>query len=542
MLPPDGGDDALPSWFDDGDGIGDGAEPPSGDAGVPDGAEPDAADPDAGEPDAGEPGKGAAAQAPAVLTTLARQSQREIIGRQFRKHRSAVWGLHITRALVYLAVFAPVLAAGDPLLWRSADADGGSWSSPWFANLFDRNVYESVLDRLFNLIMLGMAAHLLFRLGMRVFAGAGWRRRPGPGRLGRVVRRTLLLAGLVMAVCMVLPRFDWPGNAIVQALDPTRSTTRIAYSDVAQRYEAAGEAAAAWATADEETRAAWRVEFPGLATEPDPERPGTFREREPDPDEWSFVRVPTPIPYGYREMLPAFKDRFLPAFDFSRGPHVLGTDESGRDVMAQVLYGTRIALTVGIVAVSIYVLIGTILGSLAGYFRGWVDMVIMRAVEMFISIPAMFLLLMIIAVTPVDYRTIFLIMAVIGLISWTGTTRLVRGEFLAERNKEYVAAAQMLGLGKTRIIFRHILPNALSPVIVTATFGVAGAILTESGLSFLGLGDINVPSWGKLLNAGRTNARWHLIIPPSVAIFITVTALNLIGDGLRDALDPKLRN
>jgi len=169
-------------------------------------------------------------------------------------------------------------------------------------------------------------------------------------------------------------------------------------------------------------------------------------------------------------------------------------------------------------------------------------MLIMRTVEIFLCVPSLFLLLMIIAVTPAEYRTIFLIMGVIGLIGWTGTARLVRGEFLAERNKEYVAAAQMLGMSKRRIIFRHILPNSLSPVIVTASFGVAGAILTESGLSFLGLGDPNVPSWGALLNEGRTNARWHLIIPPSIAIFITVTALNLVGDGLRDALDPKLRN
>ena len=165
----------------------------------------------------------------------------------------------------------------------------------------------------------------------------------------------------------------------------------------------------------------------------------------------------------------------------------------------------------------------------------------MRLVEVFLCVPSLFLLLMIISVTPAEYRTIFLIMAVIGLISWTGTTRLVRGEFLKQRNQDYVAAAKMLGMSKTRIIFRHILPNSLTPVLVTASFGVAGAILTESGLSFLGLGDPNVPSWGALLNEGRTNARWHLIVPPSVAIFITVTALNLVGDGLRDALDPKLR-
>ena len=340
-----------------------------------------------------------------------------------------------------------------------------------------------------------------------------------------MARRVLVGAGAVLLLAMLLPRFDGP-DGIVASLDPTTSATRVAYLDVAQRYE---ETAARWSRATEADRAAFRTAHPD-------------RAGEADPAAWSYVRVPTPIPYGYREQLPAMEDRFLGAFDFTRGVHALGTDEKGRDVLAQILYGTRIALTVGLVAVSIYVLIGTILGSLAGYYRGWVDMLIMRLVEVFLCVPALFLLLMIVAVTPVEYRTIFLIMAVIGLISWTGTTRLVRGEFLAERNKEYVAAAQMLGLSRTRIIFRHVLPNALSPVIVTATFGVAGAILTESGLSFLGLGDVNVPSWGALLNEGRQNARWHLILPPSIAIFITVTALNLVGDGLRDALDPKLRN
>jgi len=251
--------------------------------------------------------------------------------------------------------------------------------------------------------------------------------------------------------------------------------------------------------------------------------------------------VRPPVPYSYRDQLPGIDDKFRGFVDFERGEvHLLGTDEIGRDIFARILYGTRISLTIGIIAVSIYVTIGTVLGALAGYFLGKVDMLIMRLVEIMICIPYLFLLLTIVALF--QQKSIFLIMFAIGIISWTGVTRLVRGEFIRERNIEYVDAARAMGFKTPRIVFRHILPNAMGPVLVVATFGVASAILAESGLSFLGMGDVTVPSWGAILNHGRENEYWHLIIPPSIAIFITVTALNLVGDGLRDALDPKLRD
>ncbi len=253
------------------------------------------------------------------------------------------------------------------------------------------------------------------------------------------------------------------------------------------------------------------------------------------------IRVMTHVPYGYDDQLPRKYDKFRLSMDFARGErHYLGTTENGEDVFVRMLYGLRIGLTIGIVAVSLYVLIGIIMGALAGFFRGRVDMIIMRIVEMMLCIPGLFLILTIVSIF--EKRTIFHIMLAIGLVSWTGVTRLVRGEFLRERNREYVTAAQAMGYSTPRIIFRHILPNSMGPVLVVATFGVVGAILTESGLSFLGLGDANVPSWGAILEHGKNNEYWHLILPPSVAIFITVTALNLVGDGLRDALDPKLRD
>ena len=219
--------------------------------------------------------------------------------------------------------------------------------------------------------------------------------------------------------------------------------------------------------------------------------------------------------------------------------HILGTDQSTRDVAVRILYGTRISLTIGVIAVSIYVLIGILLGAIAGFFGGWIDIVLQRLIEIMMSVPSFFVILTIMAF--IDHRSIFHIMLVLGLIRWTTVARLVRGEFLRLRNAEFVTAAEALGFPKRRIIFEHILPNALGPVLVAATFGVAACILIEASLSFLGLGDISAPSWGQMIQEGYATGAWHLILAPGFAIFATVSALNLVGEGLRDALDPRLR-
>jgi peptide/nickel transport system permease protein len=222
--------------------------------------------------------------------------------------------------------------------------------------------------------------------------------------------------------------------------------------------------------------------------------------------------------------------------------HWMGTDGLGRDVLTRMLYGGRISLLVGLVAVGISTVIGIILGAIAGYYRGWVDTVIMRLVDVMLSIPSFFLILAVIAfLTP----SIINVMIVIGLTSWMGVTRLVRAEFLSLCGHEFVQASRTLGAKDARLIFTHLLPNSLTPIIVSSVLGVAGAVLMESGLSFLGLG-VQAPqaSWGNILTDGKDYIQfaWWLSLFPGLAILVTVLGYNLLGEGLRDALDPRSNN
>ncbi len=221
--------------------------------------------------------------------------------------------------------------------------------------------------------------------------------------------------------------------------------------------------------------------------------------------------------------------------------HLLGTDPLGRDVLSRMLWGSRISLLVGFVAVGIASFIGIFLGALAGYYGGWVDNLIMRFVDVMLCFPTFFLILAVIALLEPN---IWNIMIIIGITGWMSVARLVRAEFLSLKERDFAVAERALGARDFRIIFGHILPNALAPVFVAATLGVAGAILTESALSFLGIGvQPPTPSWGNILTAGKDNIQiaWWLSLYPGLAILITVLGYNLLGEGIRDAIDPRLK-
>lgn len=240
-------------------------------------------------------------------------------------------------------------------------------------------------------------------------------------------------------------------------------------------------------------------------------------------------------------------DPYMADLDISLQPpsstHILGTDEEGRDVLSRIIFGARISLKVGIIASSLSLLIGAILGLIAGFFKGWVDTIIMRFTDVMFGFPALLFMIGITAAVP--RPSIDVAMIAIGLVSWPSMARIMRAQVLTVSDQEYVAAAKSLGYSKRRIMVRHVLPNSLAPVIVAFTMSIAGAVMAEASLSFIGLGaQPPEPSWGSMIAFGRVHLRgeWWISVFPGLAVAVMVIGFNLFGEGLRDALDPTMQS
>lgn len=415
----------------------------------------------------------------------------DIVWRQFKKNSSAYVALWLMAPVFLIAIFAPAIASDQPYVY----VDGDQVLYPWLRSIFNPEV---PVDFLFNMAMLAFAPWLL----LTVVANFYFKRSHVPGR-----RRVFMsLAAFVILTLSLCATFLFPPLG----LRPTNKyRAREFVREELQALKAAKETGVS-----EPTRIGWYAPVP-----------------------FGPLEVDLPArnqPPGYRK---PSSERADVNDDMI---HWLGTDTTGRDVLTRMLYGTRLAISVGFVAVSIYISIGIVVGALAGYFGGWTDIVISRTIEVVLLFPAFFLILTLVAMLG---QSIFIVMFVIGLTGWPTIARLIRGEVLKQRAIDYTAAARSLGASHARIIFRHILPNAISPALVSAPFGVASAIVTEAGLSLLGFGvRPPAPSWGSILQLAHGNYQyWWLIVVPSVAMFFTVTVFNLVGSGLRDAMDPKLR-
>jgi len=451
----------------------------------------------------------------------------DIVRKQFFRNRVAVCALVSLAVVVVIAIAAPLIALNVPYTIRYAD---GTREWPLFIKLFDGHVFASGVDHFFNILLVILPAWLLAAAVIRRTGLDGSEPRIR-GLAGFGTPLVLLIAFYATLASQENSRYGHLLGIIALGIAWMAGTTYLSRDHSAReirriRSNSRIVLLALVGIATYFMVAHWSFTSPSVIYRHEVEEhaaisPPIFFHPDNRNDDQSYVL-----------------ERTLQPPSFTSG-NFLGCDNNGRDVFTRLIYGARISLTIGIVAVSIYVTIGIFLGSLAGYFGGKTDLFIMFVLQVMMCIPSIFLILAIIALF--DTRSIFMIMAAIGAISWTGVTRLVRGEFFRQRSIEYVTAAKCLGIPERKIIFGHILKNSVGPVLVSAAFGIAGAVLTESFLAFLGLGDTNAPSWGQLLKEGQTHRKEWLLYCPGLSIFFLVTTLNIIGEGIRDALDPKLR-
>lgn len=454
-------------------------------------------------------------------------------GRVVRR-RGAVMALGWLSVVGFFAVFAPLLANGHPLVWRELDASGAvaRTTSPLWNSL-------SAADLL--ILLMSLVAGVLLVLPLRT---------PRGERLG-----ILLVTAVQMIATCALSAIGPVRRAVSFASEGGRETPSLVgwlalacvvaipflwispLGSLGRRMIAVGGAAVACALALTVAGGTSLVDFDRYV---DRQRAGeatavyTIVPWSPAQRRTDTYFAPPMTTLG--EQVPTLADTPIAKHRF-----VLGTDSLGQDVLSQMLHACRLAISIGFVSTGLAVVIGVTLGALMGYFGGWVDLLLARVIEIFMAIPVLFLLIVAAGVLP---RNTYVMMAIIGCVTWTGAARFTRAEFLRLRNQDFVQAARALGLPLRSVLFRHMLPNGVTPVLVDASFAIAAAILAEATLSYLGLGPDGQASWGRLLSSSTNTIGeflWWLAIFPGAAIFLTVLSYNLLGEAMRDAIDPKLR-
>ncbi len=466
---------------------------------------------------------------------------------QVLRRPGAVLGLSWVSIVLFFACFAPVIASGHPILWR--DLAASKVTSPLWENL-------SAVDLL--LVIGGLVAPLWMFLPLPVARSK---------RLGILIASGLL-AAVIAAGAMYLQSRVRSGELPAFMLDAWRDTYKgedgkkisgrewfIFFSSLSL----SATASLLWLMIPF-TRRLWTrvlvVLFIGavacscIAVKWTPKlQSWRYHSMEAT---GKYEATYTLVPWSPLQGDTAFNRKppgsspaqMLPddsVYQSVNAPYILGTDENGRDVLTQMLHACRLSISIGLVSTGIAVFIGVTMGALMGYFGGWVDMVLYRVVEIFMSFPVLLLLIIAAGVLP---RNTYVMMAIIGCFSWMTAARFIRSEFFKLREQDFVQSARAVGLPLRTVLFRHMLPNGITPVLVDASFLIAAAINIEAILSYLSLGPADRPSWGALLSAATSQTGqfvWWLAIFPGVAIFLTVLSYNLIGEALRDAIDPKLK-
>ncbi|MDA3960788.1 MAG: ABC transporter permease [Planctomycetota bacterium] len=473
---------------------------------------------------------------------------------RFRSQRSARVGLGVIIGFALLGIYAPFIASETAWVWW----DDAGLRFPVLAELFNRLRYGERYDLFFNMLALAVPPVAVVAVVLR--------KRIAPARIVRWGLALTTLVWIAFQIPILPPQGEGTAWRAVWTNRPLATDTWGGYQQI-DRLRSEGVASAArrrdlLRTSDgERVRVLFKTTRPvasdGSAiidgSAPDAAARATFVVVRPDgqpraeprylpPDQLEAV-VPrlTLFPPVVHDYDTPYSGTVL-VTPFTKNEQTgqrfwLGADASGQDIFARMLFGARISLTIGVVATVIAMSIGIFIGAVSGFFGGWIDIVLQRIVEIMMCFPSFLLILVIVAMVG---RDIMVIIIVSGFTGWAGTARLVRGEFLSQSSREYVLACRAMGLPRWRIMFKHILPNALTPLFIAAAFSVAGMILAESGLSFLGLVDSRTPSWGLVLSGGRQNPEyWHIIYAPGLAIFALVSALNLVGNALREAFDPK---